>query len=927
MSFAADKTYRSLNDAPPSSFVFSAGNASENPNTPSPGGNQTWTFVFTDIAQSSVLWRTQPNAMETALAWHDDLLVRVAQTHHGVVFKTVGDGAYLAFSNADDALRMACDAQAALHARFGENGTHPLPLRVRFALHSGAAQTRNDDFFGFVLSQTARLLTVLHGGQIVLSQVTAALAQHNLAPGVSLLELGAHPLRDFDKPEILFQAVGGDFPLVSDRLRTEQSAPPHNLPRQLSSFVGREKEVGLLKRSVATNRLVTLTGAGGSGKTRLSIQVAESLAGDFEHGTFFVDLSPLTDAALITAAVAQAVGVPAVAGQSTHDTLLAFLQTRAVLLILDNCEHLIEACARFADALLRACSKVHVLATSREALGIWGEFVWPVPPLGLPPNQGRTVSLQKLHTFEAVRLFVERAQSQNPMFQLSPNDAPHIVRLCHVLDGIPLALEIAASRAGVLSPEQIAERLGNLVKLLKAENTRLAQPRQKTLRATIDWSYNLLTPDEQKLLRRLSVFAGGWTLEAAEAVCEDDSDAIDVYDGLHQLAKKSLIVVDYQPSKKTGTSSQTSPRHRMLETIRQFAQEALAHSGEAEQTAQKHQAYFADFAQAAEPHLRGSDQKAWLDKLEADHDNFRAALGLTGNSDAPLRIAGALGRFWLIRGYLTEGRRWLTALCDEVKAASVTEDAAALYAKAFNAAGFLAMASGDLPTAHHYYEKCLGLYKKNSDAMGLAIIYANLGIIASQEKRFDDAVNYLEQSVTLFREQNANNRLAMTLSNLGGVLIETSQIDAAKICLSEALSLQKKSNDVSSAANTLHNLAEIHRVQNQTQEARGFLQESLSLRHTLGDKSHIAETLCALARIEISFEQWEDATTLYSVAEKIRDDFSIVMQNDAQQVEEKINELRNVLGANKFNNLWEAGRTLPLHDAIAIALQPKDTCS
>ena len=606
-------------------------------------GEQTLTFLFTDIEKSGRLWRDHARQMEAALLWHDELLQQTAQTYHGHVFKTMGDGAFLAFPNASDALRTACDAQTALHDHFGGDDENSLPLRVRMAIHSGAATTRNGDFFGLSLSQTTRLLGAIHGGQIVLTQTAMALTRHALPDGVTLRELGQHQLRDFDRPEPLFQACAECFPCPPRPLRTESRAPPHNLPRQISSFIGREKEIGQIKRLVSASPLVTLTGPGGGGKTRLALQVAELLLPDFEQGAFFVDLSPLSDGAFIPQAVAQAIGVKEEAGKTTTEILLSFLRSRSLLLVLDNCEHLVEASAHFADTLLRGCSDLRILATSRESLGLWGETVWPIPTLALPPVGGRPVSLQKLQTFEAVRLFVERAQSQSPQFRLTRPDAPHILRLCRFLDGVPLALEIAASWAGVLTPAQIADRLGDRVKLLKAGGERTALPRQKTLRAAIDWSYNLLAPEEQTLLRRLSVFAGGWTVESAEAVCAKDGQDDDVLDSLLLLAKKSLIVVDYQPSKSTG--SETVIRYRMLETLRQYGQEKLQQAGETEEIARRHQAHFADFAETAEPHLRGCDQKLWLDKVEADHDNFRAALGETYLLTPRLRLAGHWGGF------------------------------------------------------------------------------------------------------------------------------------------------------------------------------------------------------------------------------------------------------------------------------------------
>ena len=909
-------------DAPTApGFAFSAGNPS------SGGGEQTLSFLFTDIEKSGRLWRDYPAQMDAALVWHDELLRQTAQAHHGHVFKTMGDGAFLVFSNAGDALHAALDAQTALHNHFGDDGSNPLPLLVRMAIHTGAAQTRNGDFFGLTLSQTTRLLGAIHGGQIVLTQAAAALTRQALPDGVTLRELGQHHLRDFERPEPLFQACGDAFPCPPRPLRTDSLAPPHNLPRQISSFIGREKEIGQIKRLISASPLVTLTGPGGGGKTRLALQVAELLLPDFEHGAFFVDLSPLSDGTLIPQAVAQAIGVKEETDKTTTESLVACLRTRSLLLVLDNCEHLVEASAHFTDTLLRACADLRILATSRETLGLWGETVWPVPTLALPPIGGRPVSLQKLQTFEAVRLFCDRAQGQNGQFRITRSDAPHVLRLCRLLDGVPLALEIAASWAGVLTPAQIADRLGDRVKLLKAGGERVALPRQKTLRAAIDWSYNLLGVKEQALLRRLSVFAGGWTLESAEGVCSSNEangplSEDDVMDSLLLLAKKSLIVVDYQPSKNTGSGGETMLRYRMLETLRQYGQERLDNAGETNEATERHQAYFVEFAETAEPHLRGADQKLWLDKLEVDHDNFRAALGETEFLTPRLRIAGALGRFWLVRGYLTEGRRWLSVLCDAGDVAERKEEHPSLFAKAFNAAGYLAMTAGDFAEAHRCYAECLALHEKTGDRLGLAIVSSNLGSIASQEKNYEDAIAYFERSITIYREQAAETRLATVLSNSGALLIEIKKIEGAKAYLIEALTLQKKYDDSLSAANTLHNLAQAYRLEGFPDQARQHFCESLALRQSLGDKSKVAATLCALAHLEVSQQQWRRAVYLFAVSEKVRNEVAITqMQEDDEWLAKDVTVLRNHYGLQEFESLWTIGSALSLDDALNFAIE------
>ena len=882
----------------------------------------TRTFLFTDVERSGRLWRDSPREMDAALRGHDALLRQTAQTFRGQVFKTMGDGAFLVFEAASDALAAACHAQAAFARE-----ELPLALSVRMALHSGAAQARNGDYFGLTLNQTMRLLGAIHGKQIVLTQTTAHLVENRLPAQIALHSVGVHHLRDFDRPEPLFQVETDLFPCPARPLRTESLAPPHNLPRQIASFVGRETEITQIKRLIFQSPLVTLTGTGGTGKTRLALVIAEALLPDFEHGVFFVDLSPLTageqSGDQIAQAVAQAVGIKNEAGQTTRETVISHLRSCSLLLVLDNCEHLIENAAQFADTLLRACANLHVLATSRESLGLWGEAVRPVPPLALPPDGKRLVSLAKLQTFEAVRLLLERAQSQNPAFRLTRSDVPHITRLCRLLDGLPLGLEIAASWAGVLAPAQIAGRLSDRVKLLQAGGERIALPRQKTLRAVLDWSYHLLEKPEQILLRRLSVFAGGWDLEAAEAVCENadsenrEDEEIDVLSGLMILVKKSLIVVDYQAGERNN--AETRPRYRMLETLKHYAAQKLTETGEGGAAAKRHQAYFAQRAEAIEPNLRGRDQKKWLDAAETDHDNFRAALQ-GGDASSRLRIAGALGRFWLIRGYFAEGRQALSEVCDNNDGAAVTEDAA-LYAKALNAAGYLSMSFGDFEAAHTYYRRCLVLQEQTGDALGLAIVLSNLGIIASREKRFEDAAAFYERSAGLFRTQNAEARLANVLGNMGALYLAQKHYADAQTALSEALGLQKKHNELFSVANILSNLGHACLRQGMYEVARRHLCESLTVRRALGDKNN-EQALTGLAHIDILQQQWKRAVIFLAAAQQSRENTACVPESgDEDELVQHTAPAKKYWGPEKFDALWHQARAVSLDEVIKTALE------
>lgn len=479
----------------------------------------TVTFLFTDIEGSTSHWDKHEEAMRPALRRHDALLHEAIATHNGFNFKTIGDAFCAVFATATDALEAALQAQRALTAQswegLGSNG-----ICVRMALHTGAAEMRDNDYFGPPLNRVARLLSTGYGGQILLSQATHELVRDLLPAGVGMRDMGLHRLKDLGRAEQVYQLTTLD--LLSDFPKLKSvDFWPNNLPQQTTSFIGREKELLAIKELLAKTRLLTLTGAGGAGKTRLALQVAADLLEGEENGVFLAEFASLSDPALVGQTVAQALDVREEANRPITQTLTEFLKPKKLLLLFDNCEHVLNEAARLADALLRACPGIRVLASSREGLNITGETTYRVPSLSLPdPKKPQTV--ESLNQYEAVRLFIERARAAQPNFVVTNQNAPAVAQLCHRLDGIPFAIELAAARVRAMSVEQISNRLDDRFRLLTG-GSRTALPRQQTLRAMIDWSYDLLSDDEKTLLRRLSVFAGGWTLEAAEAVCADEA--------------------------------------------------------------------------------------------------------------------------------------------------------------------------------------------------------------------------------------------------------------------------------------------------------------------------------------------------------------------------------------------------------------------
>ncbi|HZH98023.1 MAG TPA: adenylate/guanylate cyclase domain-containing protein, partial [Fimbriimonadaceae bacterium] len=501
-----------------------------------PGPARTLTFLFTDIAGSTRLWEADPSRMGEALPRHDHLLRRIVAENGGSVFKSLGDGLCVVFEVAPDAVRSALECQIALLRELPD-------LKVRMGIHTGAAEERDGDFFGQPLNRVQRLMSAGHGGQILLSQATAELARDQLPENASLRSLGQHRLRDLERTEHVYQllhpAIRENFP----NLNTLDFLP-NNLPAQITTFIGRESERREVRALLSEHRLVTLTGTGGAGKTRLALQVAADVLEDFPNGAWFVDLAPLTDPSLIHQAVASALGVKSKPGEGLLDLVIESARDSKMLLIVDNCEHLIREAAETVDTFLRGCPSARVLTTSRETLGIFGEASWRVPSLSSPPASA-AMTVEALSQYEAVKLFIERAEAVHPSFAVTKENAPALAQICHQLDGIPLALELAAARTKALTLQGIADRLSDRFRLLTG-GSRTAMARHQTLRAAIDWSHGLLSEEERVGLRRLSVFAGSFGLEAAEALLDwAPLEAWQAIDVLTQLVDKSLLIPDF----------------------------------------------------------------------------------------------------------------------------------------------------------------------------------------------------------------------------------------------------------------------------------------------------------------------------------------------------------------------------------------------
>ena len=883
----------------------------------------TVTFLFTDIEGSTARWEQQRQAMQAALARHDAILREVIAVHGGHVFKTVGDAFCAAFATAPAALEAALAAQRALA---GEDWGEGLgPLRVRMALHTGAAEERDGDYFGPPLHRVARLLSTGHGGQILLSHVTEELVCDQLPAGVELRDVGEHRLKDLGRPEHVFQLVAPDLQADFPPLKS-LDARPNNLPMQPTPLIGREREVtaaaALLQRPDV--RLLTLTGAGGIGKTRLGLAVAAALQDELADGIFFVGLAPIFDPALILSTIAKALGVVETGAQALLGSVQAFLKDKQLLLVLDNFEQVLAAGLVIAD-LLQAAHGLKVLVTSRAPLRLQGEHEMTVPPLRVP---GRPLpGLEALSQFEAVRLFIERAQAVKASFQVTNANAPAVAEICARLDGLPLAIALAAARVKILSPDALLQRLGSRLKVLTGGTSDLPA-RQQTLRATIDWSYSLLDPGEQMLFVRLAVFVGGRTLEAAEAICNCSDDlATDVLDGIQSLVDKSLLQQEDGPMGE--------PRFMMLETIHEYARERLMTSPDAGIVQRSHAEYFLELAERADPELLGPEQGAWLDQLEAEHGNFRAALEwsrLAEKDDAAempadalgLRLAAALSRFWEMRAHFTEGRRWLERLLDD-SAGPGNSMLDAVRAKAYTGAGTLAWHQGDYEAGRRLHGAALALYRVLEDRPGVAFALNSLGAQDLQQGNVAQAAGLFEESLALARELGDKRLVSFTIHNLAEVARVTGDYARADLLYRESLSLFQERGELWGVAVNLRWMGEVARLQAQYEQATALYRESLTLCQQLGEKAVITECLegfAAVAGAQGGQTASSRSARLWGAAEALRESIGVpIPPVDRVMYEQALATSRARADERMFAAAWAEGRAMTLEQAIAAALE------
>jgi predicted ATPase/class 3 adenylate cyclase/DNA-binding CsgD family transcriptional regulator len=866
----------------------------------------TLTFVISDIEHSTRAWETYPDEMRRALEMHDAIFERFVAFHKGVPVELgrEGDSILCVFTRPSQAVACALDVQLELRRARWPAETK---LRVRMALHTGEAELRDGHYFGPALYRCARLLATAHGGQTILSGPTHDLVVDSLPDSAALLELGLHRLKDLSRPERVFQLVHPGLESDYPTLRSLDSKHT-NLPIELTSFLGREAELSKLKELMKMGRLVTISGTGGLGKTRLALHIAADLTDAYSDGVWLTELAALSDPSLVTQAVATSVGVREVPGTPLLQTLTSHLQTRRCLIVLDNCEHLIEECASLCEHLLGNCEGLTILATTRERIGAPGERLWRLAPLALPPAAGN-VALPELIESDAVRLFVDRAWPSPTPPALDEKRYATIFLICRRLDGIPLAIELAAARAKVMTVDELLARLHDRFRLLTGGRT--AVERHQTLRATVDWSYELLEPDERQLFRRLSVFAGGFGIADVEAVCSGDGiKPADIVELVARLVDKSLAI----PVDEGGTETSM----RMLGTLHEYARERLVEAGEAEDYLRRHAEHFLKLAERAEELQDSVEHSNWLDRLEKDLDNLRAALESSQavSADLNLRLASVLVGLWDARGYLTEGRDWLE------RALAAWPAETALRAESLGAAGWLEHRVGDFERAARHFEDSIRIARATEQHEVLARSLRNLALVRLLQGQGQRAAPFVREAIAV--AEVMGDRKAMAGALLVQALVDYfgGDHEPARLHAEESLALHRELGDEKVAAFLLACLATLHLDHDAEPIARANLRESLQISRQLHEKVDVAFVLESCARLAAARSEPRRALELAGAAAAVRERVGALAAPPWRAMMElSLQPARQALGAGAAESAWVDGGALTLDQALDQALE------
>jgi predicted ATPase/class 3 adenylate cyclase len=901
-------------------------------------------LLFTDIEGSTaLLTKVGIEVYSQILSDHHELMRSAIKAHDGTEVDTSGDSFFVVFSSSRDCVAAAAEMQRSLESHSWPGSEHP---RVRMGIHTGEAQHTTAGLVGLDVHRASRISSAAHGGQVLLSETTMSVVRDSMPEGLSYRDLGMHRLKDLGRPQQIFQLVveglENDFAPIRS---LENPKLRNNLPAQLSSFIGRATQLGEVRELVKDSRLVTLTGAGGSGKTRLALQVGAELLDGSGEGVWFVDLAPVSEPGLVSSTVAQAIGVREEPGRAVSETLVEAVGDRYLLILLDNCEHLIDASAKLVDSLMRSCSRVHVLATSREPLAITGERVYRVPTMTVPAEDDDPTTTSS----EAVELFTERAAEVRPGFVVDGNNAEAIASICRRIDGVPLAIELAAARVASMDVSEIEARLNKRFSLLTTTN-RSVLPRQQTLRALVDWSYGLLTALERETLCRLSVFAGGWDLSAAEAVCvTEETEIFELADLLRSLVDKSLVQTDETPF---------GLRYGLLETIRQFASEKRAEDAISDLSARDAQArYFLELAERAAPELHGRDQARWLDRLEIEKGNLRVAterfLSEPGAGIEALRLVVALARFFQAR-HVREGVEALTAALghDDLEEPNV------LRAEALGALGELTEGRG----RRRYIEEGIEIARKFDDQSLTAQLLTGLSWCAFQEGDLKDSAVLSEEAISLagstgdqgllgralvrravavghldpamatpaseeaiwaLRRAGDRRWEATALCNLASFEVIAGDLEDANSHYSDALVIVEELRDSSGANVILAGMAEAAMLSGDLTRAVDLYSKSLVIAHREREMRSVAYVLSDLAQcIDRLGGDPGLAATLYGAADAQNEALGLPWQvGFNEDRDESVAALKAHMGSDEFDSAYSVGWGLSLDAAVSLALE------
>ena len=795
----------------------------------------TVTFLFTDMEGSTRAWEAHPADTQGALKRHDVIVSKEIEAQGGSIIleRGEGDSVFAVFPRASDAVAAACNIQRIIRK---ESWPAKVPMRLRIAVHTGEADA---SYRGPHVNRAARIRGIAHGEQILISGVTAGIVRPALPNDCSLIDLGQHRLRDVAETEHVFQLthpeLRKDFPPLKSLGNFRQ-----NLPIQLTSFVGREHERATVRTLLDSHRLITLIGSGGAGKTRLAIQVGIDVMEQFSDGVRFVDLSPLNDGSLVVDAIAAAVGVRSEQGISAIQMLVRNLEGTKTLIILDNCEHVIRACADAVTELIRTGDSVRILATSREPLGVPGEATWRVPPLTVPE---RAADIAEISRCEAVQLFLDRAVVARPGFAISPTNAEPIVDICRTLEGMPLAIELAAARIKALAPAEIRQRLADRFRLLTG-----GRGRHQTLRSTIDWSYELLSEPERSLFRKLSVFVGGFDLVAVEAIWPQ-GDPLDL---IEQLVDKSLVAVEQLADDKL--------RYRLLETLRQYAAERLSEAGEAEDARRQHFTYFLGLAERAYNN-RIEHEAASLAALEIDHDDYRAALTWSRSHPAEfLRLTSMLGWFWHLHSYYREGRAWLEEALKSNPAPDPPDRARALWALAMiiNWQGETA--------AHSLAEESVAIWRKADDPLELALALEGIGWAQFMANDYDAALKSMEDCLESYRKFGSAKLITRGRVAVGQILVALGDCERTEPLAMETLAEGRVHAEPKFIHYSLHYLGDCALWRGKTREAVEWYSQSLRAALDYGNEMEAATEMQGMAFSLLGLGREREGFMLYGAS-------------------------------------------------------------